>query len=167
MVLFRSEQHSCKVIQATSWTSYTLIWSLITCLLLATTGHCNNRNQQFNNHCCFICLLRLPWYHLVAKTKTNLILESSCFKFMPNCGHLFNASSVICPVCCISHGCKVVAYSLVVLDTIHEMQSQIHYAVIYTLHVHVPLICMAMFSCHGYVLSIWPHVVQNNAVVQG
>ena len=122
-----------------------------------TTGHYTNRNQQFNNHCCFICLLRLPWYHLVAKTKTNLILESSCFKFMPNCGHLFNASSVICPVCCISHGCKVVAYSLVVLydswnvvPNTYTMQWYMLYMYMFSWRAWLCSLGMAMFSQYGH-----------------
>ena len=74
----------------------------------------------------------------------------------PDCGHLCYVSSVISHILCISHGCKIVAYTLLLFYAVSNVR-------ILTLCSHIIYICM--LCPHGYVLSMWPDVVQSTAVV--
>ena len=113
-VLLISEKYGCKVILG--YFLGFLYFDMVSDYMF-TTGHYTNRNQQFNNHCCFICP-QVTNKKTTTKNKKwsqpnfTVFVES---QFMPNRGHLFNASSVTCHVCCISHGYKVVDYCLVVV----------------------------------------------------
>ena len=84
-VLFRSEQHSFKVIKTTSWTSYTLIWSLITCLLLATVP--TETSKSITTVASFV-------YKLKKKQKKNKKQKKGNFTVFVE-SHAFNSCLIV------------------------------------------------------------------------
>ena len=126
-VLLISEKYGCKVIQATSWASYTLIWSLITCLLLATIP--TETSNSITTVASFVHRLQTKKQQRKTKNGANLILQSL----------LKVNSCLIVDICSMLHQLPVMyaVYLMVIrwqitvqsLYAIHEMWSQIHYAV--------------------------------------